>query len=448
MIAKHFVSQGKHVIILAPTHVASNNLGGVTIHSFAGANYFTQTVGRGGTLTARLGKADCVLVDDCFMIGEFLWYCLGVMQQIRPGLGFYLFGDPAQLGPVEPRNLVGYDYMEHSTLKMLAGLNRFELTVSKRTSDCKLPAVNNRLRDETKWADLQQFFPTTSQPAKLNIAMTNGMVFHINSMCMQQYKPSDAVFVLADSSDSRTQDTWLFPGMPLISCKTVLEDKEQLAELRKKTYNNMMKQLRDRVGQQICEAYTVESVEADTSTVKYDRTGKAATWPTTEFHSLYRPGYCSTVHKVQGKTLTEDYVIWEHQHMDRRSRYTAVSRAQHSSQISQGTDPPGVWNSYREHVCKNIDAMAAQCRPADKESGNMISDLNRENSWKLLMIQGECCHACGGQMKVKDFQKRDPLLMTPDRIDNAMGGGPGHTIGNIRFAHLKCNCDRLWHEDK
>jgi hypothetical protein len=147
-------------IVLAPTHAASNNLEGVTIHRFVGANIYTQTIGR-KNLTKYLRQASALIVDEITMCGEYLWYCLSIINQIRPDMPVYLFGGPGQLSPVESTKHVGYNYMEHPTLKALAGYNRITLTVNHRTNDPRLQDLNARLLDKQS--------PVSPAVAKINV---------------------------------------------------------------------------------------------------------------------------------------------------------------------------------------------------------------------------------------------------------------------------------------
>lgn len=168
-------------IMLAPTHAASNNLEGVTIHRFVGANIYTQTVGR-KNLTKYLRQASALIVDEVTMRGEYLWFCLNLTNQIRPDMPVYLFGGPGQLSPVESTKHAGYDYMEHPTLKALAGNNRITLTVNHRTNDPRLQDLNARLLDKqspvSPAAAMVKSLPTydAAEDVQMHIAMTNAEV--------------------------------------------------------------------------------------------------------------------------------------------------------------------------------------------------------------------------------------------------------------------------------
>ncbi|WIA29181.1 hypothetical protein OEZ86_011692 [Tetradesmus obliquus] len=440
-------------IMLAPTHAASNNLEGVTIHRFVGANIYTQTVGR-KNLTKYLRQASALIVDEVTMCGEYLWFCLNITNQIRPDMPVYLFGGPGQLSPVESTKHAGYDYMEHPTLKALAGNNRITLTVNHRTNDPRLQDLNARLLDKqspvSPAAAMVKSLPTydAAEDVQMHIAMTNAMVFHINDMCMRKYKSADAVEVPADCEDSRTQKVWLHVGMPVYSCVTLNKkggkgDKETAEHLKTLT---VIQQLRAKVEIQNNEFHVITSVDVGKGTfsTQSKRTDLEKTWQITDFHRYFRPAYCFTVHKVQGLTLTMKFVIWEAQHMTREHAYTAVSRARTIDQISLGETPVDFFTAAYEHVKKNLQVMINHYRAGD------IAASWEPCDWTvgLVRTQGEICPHCGEQMKMRNFFKSggtpDPLMVTLDRIDNTTG----HTMVNTFGAHLKCNISRNGNQDK
>ena len=48
----------------------------------------------------------------------------------------------------------------------------------------------------------------------------------------------------------------------------------------------------------------------------------------TDIQKLFYLNYCSTIHKVQGSTITECFTIWDWNHicMNKKAKYTALSR--------------------------------------------------------------------------------------------------------------------------
>ena len=55
-----------------------------------------------------------------------------------------------------------------------------------------------------------------------------------------------------------------------------------------------------------------------------------------DIQKLFYLNYCSTIHKVQGSTITECFTIWDWNHrcMNKKAKYTALSRGTCPENIS------------------------------------------------------------------------------------------------------------------
>ncbi|KAF6251600.1 hypothetical protein COO60DRAFT_1675176 [Scenedesmus sp. NREL 46B-D3] len=362
--------------ILAPTFKASNNLQGCTVHSFVGAQATTSTVGRRG-LAKRMHAASRVLVDEVFM---------------RPDLPFFLFGDPRQLLPVEP-GVKPCDYMEHPALEKLARCNRVTLPPNYRC-DPALKACADAAYAQPDFC-LTDHFPPSWLPCALNIAHINVVCKHVNAVTL----PADA------------------PIMQQLRAKRDLQNNEFLTVVS--------------VG---------DSDAGDGFTTRRRRDGEERWYALADFHDLFRVGYCFTIHKAQGDTLTEDFVIWEHESMDERHRYTSVTRAKRKEQIRLGQLPSGFGrkNMLRilQHLGVKLRAYRAQDHARGHEAGPGVGPvIMQQDSRQVIVAANEACGLCGRALKVKDYTRRDLQQATLDRIDNRLG----HVPGNVRVACLKCN---------
>ena len=50
-----------------------------------------------------------------------------------------------------------------------------------------------------------------------------------------------------------------------------------------------------------------------------------------DFAKLFSLNYCSTTHKSQGETITEDFTIYDWNMISKKCRYTALSRAKNQN---------------------------------------------------------------------------------------------------------------------
>jgi len=394
---------------------------------------------RGGQVNRRglrrlLKKAGGIVVDEVFMAGSFLLYVLRLLAEVRVDMPFILLGDPRQLDPVEP-GVAPYDYMDHPTLKMLAGFQRVQLTRDYRCEPA-LKAVS--MQASEPGFRMRDHFPQAAKSTKVNIAMTNAAVFYVNDKLMREDAPQDALAIPADPQDDRTQDVWLYPGLPLFSCVTTRKAEACPPGL------SLMEELRAQVDMQNNEAHVVTVVDDNgTFTTSSRRDGKERTWDVGAFHKTFRPGYCSTVHKAQGDTITEDFTIWEADRMPAQHRYTAITRAQRLGQVFLGVLPSDFGKARDARIRKNLRAKLSAYRSDDISKGRPACDVSVDDFQKMLEAAGDCCTHCGEEVKLLDFAKGDRQQVTLDRVDNS----GGHTRGNVVISCLACNESHLWEQE-
>lgn len=195
------------------------------------------------------------------------------------------------------------------------------------------------------------------------------------------------------------------------------------------------------------ETHTVTRVDLDTLQfwTCSKRDGRVREWQTAQFHAMFRPAYCITVHKAQGDTLEEDFVIWEAERMPPRHQYTAMTRARRRAQISLGALPPGFGLARDQRVCKALAAKVASYRADDTAKGRLPAcDLTAGDLLDMVEACGATCVHCGEGLKLLDFTRHDPRQVTLDRIRNS----EGHTRGNVVVACLGCNQSHAYETEK
>lgn len=427
------IMKRRRVLPMAPTHKASNNLGGVTIHSALGIGVSGGGANR-RVLRRLLRDVDMVIIDEVSMVGCALWAFVNVIRETRRDVKFLFLGDFDQLEPVEGSKHRGFDYSQHPTLKELAAFQRVRLTKDYRC-EAALKAVSAKAR--LPGFRLHDHFPVAAASTTVNLAMTNAAVFYVNHKLMQECKPDDAVHVPADPLDDGTQDVWLYPGLPLLSCVTTRATEDRACDADA----SLVEQLRARVDVQNNEMHQLVELDADAGTFRTRslRDDKQRAWDIGALHKTFRVGYCTTVHKSQGDTLTEDFTIWEADRMPAKHAYVAVTRAQRLEQIRLGVLPPGFGLAREQRIRKALKAKVSAYRSDDVAKGRPPCDVTVEDFRRLLEEADECCTHCGRGMKLYDFTKGDQQQVTLDRLDNA----GGHTRGNVVVACLACNSAHL-----
>jgi len=110
------------------------------------------------------------------------------------------------------------------------------------------------------------------------------------------------------------QDITLYDRMPLMACQT-----------------------RESLGFFNCETWKVKSWNTNEVKLVSDDelpTKRYAIIPTPELADLFRPGYCFTTHRAQGKTIRRPYTIYGFAGMNNRAAYVAISRGTTLSNVN------------------------------------------------------------------------------------------------------------------
>ena len=95
-------SKGLTYIVCAPTHAASNNVGGRTFHNIFGMNVDTGKVCEKALNVVK--NTDYLLIDECSMLSEQMLSVLVLLKRMKPSMKICLFGDYNQYEPVEVRD--------------------------------------------------------------------------------------------------------------------------------------------------------------------------------------------------------------------------------------------------------------------------------------------------------------------------------------------------------
>jgi ATP-dependent exoDNAse (exonuclease V) alpha subunit len=306
-IASKLREKGEGVKILAPTNKAALNIGGSTIHSFLKLSNGTMNKKYIDTIKKAYKY---IIIDEISMITKELWRILSILKK-ETDIIFILLGDEKQCPPVEDENI--NDYFNHSAVKYLCNNNRNILNVRKRYDE----TLYNLLKDVSN-IKTNEFKPLDTQR---NICYLNATRKKINHLWNDKLKNENDLFISADPDDILTQDIYLYLEMPIIAKKTRREGGEILVA-NSETFN---------IG-------NIDETTISLYTQRPDANGEKYLYIyeclIEEFNKYFLINYCSTTHKAQGETITENYTIYDWSFMCEKIKYTAMSRAKNCDQIT------------------------------------------------------------------------------------------------------------------
>lgn len=295
---------------LAFTNRARRNINGTTIHTAFG---ITDNNKACSTMLKSYRNKKIVLIDEIGMIGFELWKHILFLKKNYPHIVFILMGDYRQLPPIEDLN---YDYFNSEIIKYLCNYNKIELLVRQRY-------------DLEMWNWLEDFYEKGIVGKGINYGRfrwnAKNLVYYnktrdyVNDLYMAKFKTPDAILLKHErkNKDDKAKDIWIYKDIPIMSIKN--SKKYNLInsdELIVTDYNDENIYLKNLDNDEILEI------------------------PHSEFHKIFVCNYATTIHKIQGATITEDINIWNTEKVlnDKHLGYTAISRAKKLNQIIFVTD--------------------------------------------------------------------------------------------------------------
>jgi len=303
-IAKKLMEKGYGVKIIAPTNKAGLNIGGSTIHKFL-------KIDKEGNISSKLlkiikEKYQYIIIDEISMIGKELWKRINLLK-INSNIKFLLLGDEKQCPPVENEDIE--DYFNHPAVKSICNYNRNVLDVRKRYDEKLyniLEDVNNIKID---------YAHAIKEPlTERNICYYNKTRKRINKYWNDKKKNDKDLFIPADEENDKTQDMYIYEGLPVIAMKTK-HDGDNILFANSETFN---------VG-------NIDNEYISLCCERPDENGEKEMYIydclIEDFRDYFLLNYCSTTHKSQGETITVEYTIYDWDGMTTKIKYTALSRA-------------------------------------------------------------------------------------------------------------------------
>ena len=286
-IQQKLTDMDKTYITLAPTNIAALLVDGMTIHK-----YVAECNGRGHT--KKHGSIDYIFVDEISMTQEIFYKFFLTMKRMHKHIKFIITGDFEQLLPVNDR--VDCDYKSSLALHELCDGNRIQLQKCRRADD----ELFNLCDPQHVMKLTKNIF--NNNFTDLHICFTNKKRKEINKIMMQkalEARTEQPLTLKALDYDDNSQDVHLLKNTPVICRKTSHE------------YNIVNNQ-----------TFTIKRID---NSLIYLSDGVDIFIE--DFQKLFNVAYCVTTHKSQGSTIRQAYTIHQWEHMDRRLRYVALSRA-------------------------------------------------------------------------------------------------------------------------
>lgn len=285
---------------LAFTNKACLVLNGSTIHKYLGIN-------KNGNIDmnwARKQNFKYYVIDEISMISSHLWRLLCELKRLTKAT-FCLVGDYRQLPPVEEDDI---NYFEHPAIKWLCNSTRCELTKMKRY-DLPLWKVSEKVYEDDTYHPMDLYNEVTVQEMSKshNICYTNRTRKRINEKVNKLLTKNKKYINIGYTGDNKEpqQSVRAYVGLPLIARKNMKGGA---------MVNN--------------EPFIIKDIDENKLTAVSQRVGgdNEIEINIEDFHKLFLMGYCVTAHKSQGETIDGTINIFDWGIMDKRLKYTAITR--------------------------------------------------------------------------------------------------------------------------
>lgn len=293
---------------ITPTNKSALNIRGQTIHKFLKINKDGK-IPKSTIEKIKNKKYDLIIIDEISMINKDLWRILLLLKD-ETKINFLLVGDNKQLPPIEDDG-IERDYFNSSIVKHLTNYNKVDLKIKKRYDE-NLSKILDDI-DNIDKKDLGKKCET-----KINICFLNKTRKEVNKYWNNKEKIDEALFIKADEDDEMTQDIYLYSGLPLIARRNTQGGEEMI--------NNEKFILDGYDNEFLYLSSERPNEEGDQIIHKIDI-------KINDIHKYFLLNYCSTTHKAQGETITENFTIYDFNLMSKKCKYTALSRAKSAEQI-------------------------------------------------------------------------------------------------------------------
>lgn len=300
--------EGKKILKLAPTHIATKMLDGKTLHS--GLGYIKDEKAQ----TIIYKDIDVVVIDEISMMNTIFYKEL--LEFKKQDIIVIGAGDFNQLPPV------GEEQIKFEKLDVFIDVfeNRIKLKINKRIDEDgkKLYQLQQRIIYEPYFRLNSSMLKKWNEPypCKLNLSYTNDTRKYVNKICMEYYKDDDYLLLKVENDDDDekieySQDTYIYKGLPLRSRKT-------------------FKEIDIKNGEQfIVVEYTNKKVILKKDNSRFNSIDDNTLYEipiSKNFLKHFNPNYCMTVHNSQCQSFNEPFRLWEYNRYSKKMLNTAIGR--------------------------------------------------------------------------------------------------------------------------
>jgi hypothetical protein len=293
---------------ITPTNKSALNIRGQTIHKFLNLD-------KDGKIPIKTIQKiknmnlDLIIIDEISMINKELWKILLLLKE-ETKIKFLLIGDEKQLPPIEDDG-IERDYFNSSIVKFLSNYNKINLTVKKRYDE-KL----SKILEDVENININDF--KNNNETKINICYFNKTRKKINAYWNNKEKKANSILIKADENDEITQDIYLYSGLPLIARQNlkggdlIINNEKFILGDYDDEFLYLSSERPDENGEIFIHVIDIKI---------------------NDLQKLFSLNYCSTTHKSQGETISENFTIYDFNFMSKKCKYTALSRAKKMEQI-------------------------------------------------------------------------------------------------------------------
>jgi hypothetical protein len=140
----------------------------------------------------------------------------------------------------------------------------------------------------------------------------------------QQNAPPDALFLPNNSTSKYPQDALIYPNVPIIAYKTHYD--EDIQDYLCVNSENF-----------VIDDVSIYDDKINLYSIRPDDNGNEMihriSIDKNKFHNYFLLNYCTTTHKAQGDTIDENINIYDWDAMNKKLRYTAITRVKKMSQV-------------------------------------------------------------------------------------------------------------------